>query len=89
MPASCACYKRCQEAALRYCPGTVALHEICNYQKGHEVLICKLPFQHFAREVDEFFNGDVHYKATVLAVGSLLCPIFVLSYCKSKLSLVV
>eukprot|EP00804_Cyclotella_cryptica_P004575 CCRYP_006911-RA/>CCRYP_006911-RA protein AED:0.21 eAED:0.21 QI:0/-1/0/1/-1/1/1/0/82 len=42
----------------RYHPGTVALHEICRYQKRNDLLIRKLPFQHFviAREVRQLFN---------------------------------
>jgi histone H3/H4 len=35
----------------RYCPGTVALREICKYQKGTDLLIRKAPFQHLVREI--------------------------------------
>ncbi len=34
-----------------YCPGTVALHEILKYQKSTDLLLCKLPFQLFVREI--------------------------------------
>ena len=33
----------------RYRPGTVALREICRYQKSTEILIRKLPFQRLVR----------------------------------------
>uniref|UniRef100_A0A670IDS2 Core Histone H2A/H2B/H3 domain-containing protein n=1 Tax=Podarcis muralis TaxID=64176 RepID=A0A670IDS2_PODMU len=33
----------------RYRPGTVALGEICHYQKSTELLIHKLPFQRLVR----------------------------------------
>ena len=33
-----------------YCPGTVALREICRYQKSTDLLIRKVPFQRLARE---------------------------------------
>eukprot|EP00804_Cyclotella_cryptica_P027538 CCRYP_007482-RB/>CCRYP_007482-RB protein AED:0.09 eAED:0.09 QI:0/-1/0/1/-1/0/1/0/116 len=50
----------------RYCPGTVALCVICKCQKSTDLLICKLPFQHFAREV-RVIQGDLHFQATALA----------------------
>ena len=40
----------------RYCPGTVALREICRYQKSTDLLIRKLPFQRLAREVLQDLN---------------------------------
>ena len=35
----------------RYHPGTVALHEICKYQKSTDLLLHKLPFQHLVRDL--------------------------------------
>ena len=35
----------------RYCPGTVALKQIRQYQKSTELLIRKLPFQRLVREI--------------------------------------
>ena len=35
----------------RYRPGTVALREICQYQKSSELLIRRLPFQRLVREI--------------------------------------
>eukprot|EP00804_Cyclotella_cryptica_P006791 CCRYP_021043-RA/>CCRYP_021043-RA protein AED:0.06 eAED:0.06 QI:0/-1/0/1/-1/0/1/0/140 len=55
--------------AHRYCPGPVALREICKYQKSTDLLICKLPFQYFSREVTQDFCGDVRYQATALAAS--------------------
>ena len=34
-----------------YCPGTVALCEICKYQKSTDLLIRKAPFQHLVRQI--------------------------------------
>ena len=45
----------------RYCPGTVALRKICRYQKGTDLLIRKLPFQHLAREVLQDLNKPGSY----------------------------
>eukprot|EP00804_Cyclotella_cryptica_P014092 CCRYP_005562-RA/>CCRYP_005562-RA protein AED:0.06 eAED:0.02 QI:0/-1/0/1/-1/0/1/0/141 len=43
----------------RYRPGTVALREIRKYQKSTDLLIRKLPFQRFLREVtQDFHSGD-------------------------------
>ena len=44
-----------------YRPGTVALREICRYQKGTDLLICKLPFQRLAREVLQDLNKPGSY----------------------------
>ncbi|KAK2659636.1 hypothetical protein Ddye_006169 [Dipteronia dyeriana] len=41
----------------RYRPGTVALREICKYQKSTELLICKLPFQRLVRETAQDFKA--------------------------------
>ena len=43
----------------RYRPGTVALHEICHYQKSTELLIRKLPFQRLVREIAQDFKTDL------------------------------
>ena len=42
--------------AFRYRPGTVALREIRRYQKSHELLIRKLPFQRLVREIANDIN---------------------------------
>eukprot|EP00804_Cyclotella_cryptica_P017871 CCRYP_001260-RB/>CCRYP_001260-RB protein AED:0.06 eAED:0.06 QI:0/-1/0/1/-1/0/1/0/139 len=53
----------------RYHPGTVALHEIRKYQKSTDLLIRKLPFQRFLREVTQDFRSDMRYTATALAAS--------------------
>ena len=35
----------------KFWPGTVALHEICHYQKSTELLICKCPFVRLVCEI--------------------------------------
>jgi histone H3 len=45
----------------RYCPGTVALHQIRRYQKSTELLIPKMPFQRLAREVLQDLNKGVSF----------------------------
>ncbi len=53
----------------RYQPGTVALREICKYQKSTDLLLCKLPFQRFVREVTQNVRGDLRFQATALAAS--------------------
>ena len=52
-----------------YRPGTVALREIRKYQKSTDLLLCKLPFQRFVREVTQNVRGDLHFQATALATS--------------------
>ena len=52
-----------------YHPGTVALHEICKYQKSTDLLLRKLPFQRFVREVTEDVHGGMRFQATALAAS--------------------
>ena len=54
---------------MRWRPGTVALHEICQYQKTTELLIRKLPFNRLVREVARDFKTDLHFQP--LAIGAL------------------
>ena len=44
----------------RYRPGTVALREIRKYQKSHDLLIRKLPFQRMVRECIQELKTDVN-----------------------------
>jgi histone H3 len=50
----------------RYRPGTVALREICRYQKTTDLLIRKLPFQCLAREIAVDFNSDIPFQSSAL-----------------------
>ena len=53
----------------RYRPGTVALREICKYQKSTELLIKKLPFQRLVREIAQDFKTDLRFQsAAVMAL---------------------
>ena len=54
----------------RYRPGTVALREIRRYQKSTDLLIRKLPFQRFVREVAQDMN--LFSKETIRWCGSAL-----------------
>ena len=52
----------------RYRPGTVALMEIWRYQKSHELLIRKLPFQRLVREialdvVPKGLQGEIRFQS--------------------------
>ena len=47
---------------MRWCPGTVALCEICRYQKTMELLIRKLPFNRLVREVARDFKTDLRFQ---------------------------
>ena len=50
-----------------YRPGTVALHEICCYQKSTELLIRKLPFQRLVREIAQDFKTDLCFAVQTMA----------------------
>ena len=45
----------------RYRPGTVALPEICRYQKSTELLIRRLPFQRLVREIAQDMKGRLNF----------------------------
>jgi histone H3 len=51
----------------RFRPGTNALREIRRYQKSSELLIRKLPFQRFVREIAQDFRTDLRFQASALA----------------------
>jgi len=52
----------------RYRPGTVALREICRYQKSTELLIRKIPFQRLVREVvhNLYPDDNLKFQSTAL-----------------------
>jgi len=50
----------------RYCPGTVALHEIRKYQKSTDLLIRKLPFQRLVREICQGQGKDLKFQSTAI-----------------------
>ena len=45
----------------RYRPGTVALQEICRYQKSTELLIRWLPFQRLVREIAQDYKARLNF----------------------------
>lgn len=51
---------------LRYRPGTVALREIRKYQKTTDLLIRKLPFQRFVREVAQDYKTDIKFQSSAM-----------------------
>ena len=46
--------------------GTVALREICRYQKTTEILIRKLPFQRLVREIAYDFKKNSGYQGSAM-----------------------
>jgi histone H3 len=52
----------------RYRPGTVALREIRKYQKSTELLIRRLPFQRFVREIAQDFKTDLRFQSAAVGV---------------------
>ncbi|KAF5806821.1 putative transcription factor Hap3/NF-YB family [Helianthus annuus] len=55
----------------RFRPGTVALREIKKYQKSNELLIRKLPFQRFVREIAQDFKTDLRPTNTIVDMNRL------------------
>lgn len=51
----------------RYRPGTVALREIRRYQKSTELLIRKLPFARYVREIAQDFKTDLRFQASAIS----------------------
>jgi len=53
----------------KFRPGTVALREIRKYQKTTDLLIRKLPFQRFVREIAMEYKQDIRFQSqAVLAL---------------------
>ena len=50
----------------RYRPGTVALREIRKYQGSCGLLLRKMPFQRFVREITQKFKSDFRWTAEAL-----------------------
>ncbi|XP_037831660.1 histone H3-like, partial [Kryptolebias marmoratus] len=49
-----------------YRPGTVALKEICHYQKSTEQLIRKLPFQYLVQEIAQEFKTNLSFQSSAI-----------------------
>ena len=54
------------KAKRKYQLGTLALQEICKYQKSTELLIHKLPFMHLVQEVGQHFLTGVQFQGTAI-----------------------
>ena len=54
------------EKKRRFRPGTVALQEICKFQKSTSFLIRKLPFVRLVRKIAQEQWGDLGFQALVL-----------------------
>ena len=50
----------------RWHPGTVALREICKYQKNTDLLMRKAPFQRLVREIACGIKSDLRMQSTAL-----------------------
>ena len=50
----------------RYCPGTVALREICRYQKLTDLLVRKLPFQRLVPKIAQDFKGNLRFQSSAI-----------------------
>ncbi|KRX06864.1 Histone-fold [Pseudocohnilembus persalinus] len=50
----------------KFRPGTVALREIRRYQKTTDLLIRKLPFQRFVREIATEFKSDIRFQSQAI-----------------------
>jgi histone H3 len=50
----------------RYRPGTVALREIRRFQKNTDLLIRKLPFQRFLREIAQDFKSNLRFQSCAI-----------------------
>ena len=51
----------------RFRPGTVALCEICHYQKNTELLIRRLPFQRLVWEIAQDFKTNLRFAVQTMA----------------------
>ena len=50
----------------RYRAGTVALQDICHFQKTSALLIWKLPFQRLVREIAQDFKTDLRFQSAAI-----------------------
>ena len=64
---------------MQYKPGTVALREICRYQKITELLLRKLPFSRLVREVAQDFNTDLRFQRNAIGALQETAEIFLIS----------
>ena len=60
----------------RFRPGTVALREIRKYQKSHDMLICRAPFQRLVREIHQDFKGNLRTQSAAVLALQEACEAF-------------
>ena len=60
----------------RYRPGTVALREIRRYQKSFELLVPKLPFSRFCREIMQDYKSDLRVKTAAFLAAQEMSEAF-------------
>ena len=63
-----------------YRPGTVALREIRRYQKSKKLLIRKLPFQRFVREIAQYYN--IRFQSSALTALQEACQTYLVDLFK-------
>lgn len=62
--------------AHRFRPGTVALREIRKYQKSHDLLIRKLPFQRLVREVSQQYKAGLRFQSSAILALQEACEAY-------------
>ena len=67
-----------QRKKRRLRPGTKALREIRRYQKSHELLLRKLPFQRVVREIAQDFHLNLKFTAAAIECIQVRCWLFFL-----------
>ena len=63
----------------RYRPGTVALREICQFQKLTERLIRRLPFQRLVREIAQDFKGHLNFASGAISALQEAAEVYLVS----------
>ena len=64
--------------------GTVALREICRYQKSTELLIAKAPFQRLVREIALEFKAELRFTASGLGALQEMAEAFLVGEFESR-----
>ncbi|XP_055984812.1 histone H3.1-like [Sorex fumeus] len=65
-----------------YRPNTMALHEICHYQKSTELPIRKLPFQQVVCKIAQDFKTDLHSQTLAVMVLQEGCKTYLVGLFK-------
>ncbi|XP_055986238.1 uncharacterized protein LOC130038384 [Sorex fumeus] len=65
-----------------YRPDTVALHEICRYQKSTELLILKLLFQRLVCKIAQDFKTNLHSQSSAVMALQEVCEAYLVGLFK-------